>query len=148
MAELSKAQRKELAQTLYTRNQYTQKEVAKLVGVSEVTMSKWVNEGKWNAIKMSLTVSRQERISDTILQLGELDNAIKSRPEGQRYPTSKEADTRRKLTADLEALEKDMGATEIFNVSTAMLTWLNKFNPEEAKRISGYFDAFIKDTVK
>ena len=148
MADLSRAQKKELAQLIYTRNNLTQKEVAQRVGVSEVTMSKWVNDGKWDAIKTSVTVTREERVRDTILQLKELDNTIKSREEGSRYPTSKEADIRRKLTADLEALEKDMGATEIFNVATSFLIWLRKIDVDEARRISNYFDAFIKDTLK
>ena len=44
MTDLSTKKKKGLAEILYTRNNISQKEVAARVGVSEVTMSRWVNE--------------------------------------------------------------------------------------------------------
>ena len=58
-------------------------------------------------LKLNLLQTREERISSTLTQLDELDRSIAGKEEGKRYPSAAEADIRRKLTADLEALEQD-----------------------------------------
>ena len=46
MAALNNSQKKQWAQTLYLRENLTQLEIAERVGVSRVTVSKWVRDGK------------------------------------------------------------------------------------------------------
>lgn len=139
---------KEYAKLLFTKERLTQKEIAKRVNVSEVTLSKWAKADKWDELVMSISTTREERMRSTIAQLTELDNAIASRVEGFRYPSSKEADTRRKLVSDLSALEVECNVKDIINVSVKMLDWLRKVDITRAQEISDYFDAFIKDQMK
>ena len=51
MADLTNAQKKEWAKTLYLRENLTQQEIAERVGVSRVTVSNWVRSGKWEEQK-------------------------------------------------------------------------------------------------
>lgn len=147
MAEELKAnQRKEWAKLMYLKENITQQEIADRVGVSRVTVNKWVKE--WEGLKLNLLQTREERISSTLTQLDELDRSIASKEEGKRFPSAAEADIRRKLTADLEALEQDASIRDIYNVSRGLLDWLRQQDLERAKELSDYFDAYIKEEMK
>lgn len=141
-------QLRDFAKLLYTKERITQKEIAQRIGVSEVTISKWANADNWEGLKLNLSVTREERMMSTITQLTELDASIAKQPEGLRYPTSKEADIRRKLVADLAALEVECGIKDIVDVSVKFLDWLRKVDLVKAQEMSDYFDAFIKEQLR
>lgn len=140
--EMTSAQRKELAKTLYLKADINQQDLADQVGVTRQTVNRWVSE--WKHLRRSLSQTREERINSILKQLEDLDNTIAARPEGQRYPTSKEADIHRKLTADLNTLEQDASIRDVVNVSRSFLDWLRQRDPEKAKELSDYFDEYIK----
>ncbi|MDR3133528.1 MAG: DDE transposase family protein [Prevotellaceae bacterium] len=149
MAELSRKQKQELAKLLYTRGGFSQKEIAEKVGVSEVTMSKWVNgPEKWDLLKTSITATREEQLRRLYLQLSEYNTHIEGREKGSRYPTSKEADAMNKIAATIEKLERETGAVDILNVSKKLLDWLRTFDLAKAQELSDLFDAFLKDNLK
>jgi transposase len=148
MADLSREKKRELAQLLYTRGDLTQKEIAVKVGVSEVSMSRWVNAGKWDLLKTSITATREEQLRRLYLQLAEYNTAIEAREKGQRYATSKEADAMNKLAATIEKLERETGAVDILNVSKKFLDWLRTFDLPKAQELSDLFDAFLKDNLR
>ena len=92
MADLTNAQKKEWAKTLYLKENLTQQEIADRVGVSRVSVSNWVRAGKWEEQKVGLTLTRQEQVANLYRQVAEINKAIAERPEGERFPSSKEAD--------------------------------------------------------
>lgn len=139
-------QKKEWAKLLFLKENITQQEIADRVGVSRITINKWVKE--WENLKLNLLQTREERISSTLAQLDELDRSIAEKEAGKRFPTSGEADIRRKLTADLEALEQDASIRDIYNVSRGLLDWLRQVDLARAKELSDYFDAYIKEKLK
>lgn len=141
-------QSKNYAKLLYVKENFTQKEIAERVGVSEVTLSKWVNEGKWEELKSTISVTREERLRSTINQLTDLDNLIASREEKYRFPTKEESNIRRRLVADLAALETEVGLTDVINVSRKILDWIRPIDPEKGKELCNLFDAYIKDQIK
>ena len=81
-------------------------------------------------------------------QLNELDQSIAAKDEGKRFPTTSEADIRRKLTADLEALEQDASVRDIYNVSRDLLDWLKARDLDKAKELSNYFNEYIKERIQ
>ncbi len=141
-------QLRDYAKLLYTKDRITQKEIAARVGVSEVTISKWARADNWEGLKINLSVTREERMMSTMIQLTELDSAIANQAAGFRYPNSKEADIRRKLVADLAALEIDCGIKDIVDVSVKFLEWLRRTDLNKAQEMSDYFDAFIKEQLR
>ena len=145
---MSVRQKKELAELIYTRGNITQKELAVRVGVTEQTISKWVREGKWDVIKTSLTLTREEQLRRLYMQIAEYNTAIESREQGQRYPTSKEADAINKLATAIDKLERETGARDILDVSKKMLDWLRKSDLPKAQELSALFDAFLKDNLR
>lgn len=148
MADLTNKQKKELAGLLYTRNNLTQKEVAARVGISEQTFSKWVRDGKWDTLKTSITLTREEQLRRLYMQIAEYNTAVESREEGKRFATSKEADAINKLAAAIDKLEKETGAKDILEVSKKMLDWLRRFDLKRAQELSEIFDAFLKDNIR
>lgn len=144
--DLTAQQRKEWAKLLFLKENVTQQEIAERVGVSRVTINKWVKE--WEGLKLNILQTREERIGATLQQLDELDKSIQNKDEGKRFPTTAEADIRRKLTADLESLEQEASLRDIYNVSRKFLDWLRNHDLTKAKELSDLFDSYIKEKMK
>lgn len=103
---------------------------------------------EWEGLKLNFLQTREARIKSTLMQLNELDESIAAREQGARYPTVKEADIRRKLTADLEALEQEASVRDIVNVSRDILDYVRAIDLEKAKMLSDYFDSYIQERLK
>lgn len=144
--ELDSKQKKEWAKLLFLTTDQTQAEIAEKVGVARITIVRWAKE--WEGLKLNFLQTREARIKSTLMQLNELDESIASREPGARYPTAKEADIRRKLTADLEALEQEASVRDIVNVSRGILDYIRGVDLEKAKMLSDYFDSYIQDRLK
>lgn len=147
MANLTIKQKREWAQLLYTKEHLTQKEIAERVGISVQTMSKWVTKFKWDELKVSLTITREEQLKNLYRQLSEMNKAISER-DGNKYPTAAEADTITKLANAIDKLETETGLNEILSTFKEFLNWLRKFNLEEAQRLVPLFDDFVKTKLK
>ena len=144
--ELDNKQKKEWAKTLFLTTNMTQAEIAEKVGVARISVVRWAKE--WEGLKLTFLQTREARIKSTLLQLDELDRSIAAREEGKRFPTAKEADIRRKLTADLEALEQEASVREVVNVSIGILDYIRQSDIERAKELSNYFDSYIQERMK
>lgn len=143
-------QKKELAKLLFTREGLAQKEIAERVGVSEQTISKWVNanEGEWRRMRQSLIITKEEQLHRIYEQLEEITLAIKKKEIGSRYAGSKDADVIVKLTAAAKNLESEASIADIVEVSKRFLNWLRPVDLEKAKEFAVFMDAFMKDQLK
>ena len=147
MAALNNSQKKQWAQTLYLRENLTQLEIAERVGVSRVTVSKWVRDGKWEEQKAGITLTRQEQVANLYLQVAEINRTIATRHEGERFPNSKEADILGKLSAAIRNMEQETGIADVISVLTAFIEWLRPLDLDKAKELTRLADAFIKDRL-
>lgn len=146
-ADLTNAQKKEWAKTLYLRENLTQQEIADRVGVSRVTVSNWVRAGKLEEQKAGLTLTRQEQVANLYRQVAEINRAISARAEGERYPNSKEADILGKLSASIRNMEQETGIADIISVLTGFIEWLRPLDLDKAKELTRLADAYIKDKL-
>lgn len=147
MTSINNSQKKQWAQTLYLRENLTQLEIAERVGVSRVTVSKWVRDGKWEEQKAGITLTRQEQVANLYRQVAEINRTIATRHEGERFPNSKEADILGKLSAAIRNMEQETGIADIISVLTAFIEWLRPLDLDKAKEITRLADAFIKDKL-
>lgn len=147
MTSINNSQKKQWAQTLYLRENLTQLEIAERVGVSRVTVSKWVRNGKWEEQKAGITLTRQEQVANLYRQVAEINRTIATRHEGERFPNSKEADILGKLSAAIRNMEQETGIADIISVLTAFIEWLRQLDLDKAKEITRLADAFIKDKL-
>ena len=141
-------QKKEWAQLLFTSVNITQKEVAERVGISPQTMVKWVRDGKWEELKVSITITKEEQLRNLYRQLAELNKSIANREEGQRFATPGEADTISKIANSIEKMETDVGLSDIVGTFRNFLHWLRSIDFTAVQQITPLFDAFIKDKIK
>lgn len=147
MADLTNAQKKEWAKTLYLRENLTQQEIADRVGVSRVTVSNWVRSGKWEEQKAGLTLTRQEQVANLYRQVAEINRSISARAEGERFPNSKEADILGKLSAAIRNMEQEMAIADIISALTGFIEWLRPLDLDKAKELTRLVDAYIKDKL-
>lgn len=147
MAELTNTQKKEIAQILYLKEQLKQKEIAEKVGISEQTICKWAKTGKWEELKIGITMTREQQIGNLHRQVAEINNAILTRPEGERYANSKEADSLNKLASTIKKMESELGISDIISVGMRFIDWLRATDLVRAKEVTLLYDAFIKDQL-
>uniref|UniRef100_UPI0026F38F88 YfeC-like transcriptional regulator n=3 Tax=Paramuribaculum intestinale TaxID=2094151 RepID=UPI0026F38F88 len=135
MAELTNTQKKEWAKSLYLRESMTQQELANRVGVSRVTISNWIRDGKWEEYKAGLTLTRKEQVNNLYRQVAEINRQIAERPEGERFANSKEADILGKLSSSIARMEQEMGIADKISVLTDFVEWLRALDVNKAKEI-------------
>jgi transposase len=146
MTKKEREQIKELAKLLFVHETLTQKEIAARVGVSEVTVSKWVNEEHWDNLRASVTITKEEQLRALYRQLSEINKCIAERD--QKFATPGEADTISKLAVAIGKMETDVGISDIVSVAKKLLTWLRKTDLKRAQELTPMFDAFIKDNLR
>lgn len=149
MASTKSDNTRQWAKSLYIHENRTQQEIAEAVGVSRQTVIRWSKADKWEELKVSITMTREEQIKNLQLQLAEINRVISGRDpeEGQRFATPREADTICKLTDAINKLENDVGVHDIVSVANRFINWLRPVDPEQTKAFVGLFDKFIKSLL-
>ncbi len=138
-----------LAKVLFTSQKLDQKVVASKVGVSEVTMSKWVNEFNWRNLRNRLLIGKEEVLGNLYEQLEELNTAIKEKDKGKRYADTKQADIQIKLTASIRNLETELSIADITASGIKFMKFLQaKRLTEQVNEFSEHWNDFINAECK
>lgn len=149
MATLSISDKQFIAKVLFTTQKLDQKVAAKRAGVSEVTMSKWVNEFGWRTLRNRLLVGKEQILSDLYEELEEINDAIKSKPAGKRYSDTKQADIKVKLTASIRNLETELAIADIVASGIAFIKHLQtKATFNQVNEIAELWNDFIHAQIK
>lgn len=138
---------KESARSLYMTGQFQQKEIAEIVGVSARTLVRWVAVEKWDVIFESLKSSKEKRIAKYQKYLNEIEIKIENRDEGDRLPTNPEIDQMAKIENIIKKLQDKASVGEIVQFSRNVCLFVQAYDVEKSKEISGIFDAYIKSLV-
>lgn len=111
-------------------------------------MCRWVKDGQWDELKVSITITKEEQIKSLYRQLSEINQAITEREKGLRYATNAESDTIAKLAGAINKMESDIGLSDIISTVRRFLDWLRATDLSQAQSLTPLFDAFIKDMIK
>lgn len=144
MADLTIKKKKEWAKMLYTKENLTQVEISDRVGVSRVTVNKWIKSENWEHLKVSITITKDEQLKNLYRQLQELNAAILKKPEGERYATTAEADTITKLANAIKKMETELSLSEITSAFGGFINWLRTVEPKRVPEIFPILDAYVK----
>lgn len=147
MADLTNAQKKEWAKTLYLRENLTQQEIADRVGCSRQTVSNWMRAGKWEEHRAGITLTRQQQVANLYRQVAEVNRVIASRPEGERFASSKEADILGKLASAISRMEQEVGIADKISVLTGFIGYVRQLDLKKAQELTLMADAYIKDSL-
>jgi len=145
--DLNLQNKKDIARQLYVKGDMTQIVIAEKVGVSKVTINKWIKGENWDKEKISLASTRQEQLGKLYKQLAAINEVIESRPQGQQYATCAEADTITKLSKSVEKLEKETSMKDTITVITEILEWLRPQNLKQSQELSNILDLYIKSKL-
>lgn len=133
---------KELAR-MYYLNGETQKLVAEKVGVSRVTINKWVADGGWDTMRVAKTITREGIITKM------MQEANKKLEEGKMS-----FDEMSKLAASIEKIDKRTNAITIYEVMTVYNEWLivrtgvdKELTTDLIKTMNHYQDIFLSEQV-
>jgi len=149
MAELTREQKKDFAKQLYLNDSsITQAEIAERVGVSKVTICKWVKEGKWEDMQVSLLVEKDVQLSRLYRQLKMWNDMVEKRPDGEQFLVSKEADAVVKITASIKNLETETNIAEKMATGKEFLSFVRKTSGfDTSKEVARLFNAYIKSCL-
>lgn len=134
----SKTDSKTVAHDLFMRTDKSQKEIAQIVGVGADTVSDWARAGRWKELKAANSVTRNQVIANTLMQIKELQSEINLRDAGKRYPTPKESDTMIKLANLIRDLDKSLSLADYISIIEELLKFLHDVKPELAKALGPF----------
>lgn len=150
---MTNKQKKELAELLFVSGAcQTQKELAERVGVSEITMSKWVNAGNWEEKKRSLITIRNEQLGRLYRLLEWYTDRLEEQMEAHKEDTkpqlnSKDTDVIIKLTGAIKNLEIELSVAEVVDVFMKYNEHVRKVAPDKLKEEVDLQDSYIKTLI-
>ncbi len=136
------------ARDLFFNTTLTQKQIADLIGTSQKTVSNYITRNNWKLLKKrqcQMPIVHIQYLNDELL---EINRMIAARPEGQRYPTPQEAETRRKICYTLNAMREHRSAGAHAETFMNLMSYTARQNMEDAKVVSQYAYAFMQDEVE
>ncbi len=142
----TKDNRQEIAEILFMQG-YMQKEIAKMVGAAELTVSRWAKADNWEERRKRTLNGKNHRLAELYDELAEFNKMIAER-EGYKIATSKEADVRRKLIRDIADLESKYNIAQTTTIARDFVMFLRREDASLAEIVLKHFDAFINDIVQ
>lgn len=140
-------QEKARAEELFVSTDLTQDRIAQIVGVSNKTMGEWVNanDGRWKQLRAANGIKKSSIVGMLLMQMNNLLEVINARPEGERFPSSTEADTISKIAGQIERLEKKNNLSGYIQVMDEFMDFLNRRDPALVRTVAPYLLDFAKD---
>ena len=130
-----------------------QKVIAEKVGVSAQTITKWVNDGDWQAARSAANITRPELVNKILKSIDVLVEDLVNEPSPEK--TAAAADKLVKFAATIERLDKNTSVVDIIEVFMAFSKWLQyrmsfdpNVTPELIQTINKYHDLFISEQLQ
>ena len=141
--------KKEFARILYLQGD-AQKSIAEKVGVSAVTMSKWVELGNWAATKAAANITRPELVNKLLTAVNNLIEQANT--EKNPVVLAGLGDKLSKFASVIEKLDKKANIVDAIEVFMAFGKWIqyrqsfdSEVTPELVKAINKYQDLYISE---
>ena len=130
-----------------------QKVIAEKVGVSAQTITKWVNDGDWQAARSAANITRPELVNKILKSIDVLVEDLVNEPSPEK--TAAAADKLVKFAATIERLDKKTSVVDIIEVFMAFSKWLQyrmsfdpNVTPELIQTINKYHDLFNSEQLQ
>ncbi len=124
--KISLDEKKIIAQDLYFDTDKSQKEICKIVGITEKTFTKWKVDGEWEMLKNATTVTARKIIDNLYQRAFKLSEDEKSKP-----------DDIIKIANSIEKLSnKKVTISQIINVFKDFTSYAFNEDPKLAKEIN------------
>ena len=144
-------QKKNLARSLYLSGM-EQQEIADQIGISRVTLSRWVNAEGWKSQRAAKNITRPELVNKLLLSIDQLIETVNKSDDPTLIGSL--ADKLSKLSAVVEKLDKKANVVDAIEVFMAFNRWLQhtaefdpEITPELIKTINKYQNQFLTEKM-
>src|SRR5256885_10308848 len=141
---MTRNQKVEVARTLYLMTEKSQKEICDVVGWTEKSFTEQKQKGKWNELRDTKSLTKQQIISLLHTQTLKIIDAAK---DENRLLSAREVDSIAKLAASIDKLEKKATLETFIEVFEHYNKWLMVVNMDFAQRNNHYQDLFIQSKI-
>ena len=144
--------KREYARLLFMQGE-TQKVIAEKVGVSAVTINKWVAVNGWQEQRAASNITRPELVNKLLHTIDRLIEQVNESedPEAMAGLGDKQA----KLSTTIERLDKKASIVDVIEVFMAFSKWMqfrmsfdDEITPELLKTINKYHDLYINELLQ
>ncbi|MBS1587593.1 MAG: hypothetical protein JSS82_18820 [Bacteroidetes bacterium] len=142
-----KEQQQEKARELFFQSDLTRSQIAEKVGVSEKTVYLWTKAGDWRKLRSASRLMPSMIVEHFYSQIQELNDNIRNREPGHRFPTVQEAEVFRKLVLTAERLKKKQTRGEYSEMFQKFMQWLLPQNEEHLKLFTDYANSFLTQSA-
>ncbi|MDD4444019.1 MAG: terminase [Patescibacteria group bacterium] len=142
---------KELARLYFMRGE-TQKSIANKIGVTEKTVSRWVDKEGWAEKRAAENITRPELVNKLLITINKLIEQVNESDDPDLI--SGLGDKLSKLSTTIEKLDKKANVVDAIEVFMAFGKWMqyrssfdSEITPELLKAINKYQDLYISEQI-
>lgn len=139
--------KKDYARLLFMQGE-SQKEIAKKVGISAQTITKWVSDGGWHEQRAAQNITRPELVNKLLRTIDKMIDAVNTSEDPEA--ANGLADKLAKFSSTIEKLDKQTSIVDVIEVFMAFSKWLqfqaqfdNGITPELLQTINKYHNQYI-----
>jgi transposase len=133
--------KKEMAMQMYICGNQTQKAIASIVGVTEKTIGKWIDNGGWKDLKNLTTVTRKQLLKDSYAQLAAVNERIRN---NGNVPTKEQYDAKSIIGKEIDRLS-DAPLAVYTDVFSDFIDFMLRNYPKDAQLFAKYSMEFIEN---
>lgn len=153
MTKKERDRKKELARLYYMQGEQ-QNAIAVRVGVSAVTIGKWVKDGGWELRRSAMNVTRPEIVNRNLQVINKILDRLYESEDVGLGDMSRLVDQISKLAAAIDRLDKKANVVDTIEVFTGLNRWMEarmewdrEVTPELLQTINRYQDLYINEMV-
>jgi DNA-binding XRE family transcriptional regulator len=142
---------KELARLYFMRGE-TQKSIANKIGVTEKTVSRWVDKEGWAEKRAAENITRPELVNKLLITINKLIEQVNESDDPDLI--SGLGDKLSKLSTTIEKLDKKANVVDAIEVFMAFGKWMqyrssfdSEITPELLKANNKYQDLYISEQI-
>ncbi len=151
MTKAQQEKRRELARALYLTGK-DQKEISEQLGISRVTISKWVTTYGWKETRAAKQITRPELVNKLLLTIDTLISQVSKSDDTNLIAGL--GDKLAKMASVIEKLDKKANVVDAIEVFMAFSKWIEyrstvdpEVTPELIKAINKYQDMYITEQM-
>ena len=129
-----------LAQELFISGAHTRKSMSELIGITEKTLRKWIDDGDWEKMKDLKGVTRSQLLQDSYAQLKAVNEKIASLGG---VPTKELYDAKSIIGKEIERLS-DHSIAVYIECFSEFTSWLLRNHPKESRVFGGLMLEFLE----